>query len=107
METETKKCRKCGQEKPVTEFSKCKSSPDGLQYYCKGCYRQRYQENKPLIYSHEREGSPPFSHPDFDGKTRREVMDVMIAAKRWLEARGCEIQLSGTYTKVEVKQLKF
>ena len=34
---ETKKCTKCGQEKPVSEFNKSAASKDGLQNYCKEC----------------------------------------------------------------------
>jgi len=40
-----------------------------------------------------------------DGKTNREVMDIMVRCKRWLEAHGYTIHLSGEYT--EVKKLKF
>ena len=32
-----KQCSKCGKTKPTTEFSKCKSNKDGLQYNCKCC----------------------------------------------------------------------
>ncbi|GAA4148532.1 endonuclease VII domain-containing protein [Actinomadura keratinilytica] len=37
----TKKCRDCGQEKPVSEFWKRKASPDGLALYCKECFGLR------------------------------------------------------------------
>ena len=30
-------CSKCGEILPLSEFSKCKSSKDGLQYWCKQC----------------------------------------------------------------------
>ena len=36
----TKKCRKCKIEKPLTEFSKRKALKDGLQYKCKACQSQ-------------------------------------------------------------------
>lgn len=32
-----KTCRKCGVEKPVSEYSKASKSPDGLQYWCRDC----------------------------------------------------------------------
>lgn len=32
-----KKCTKCKEIKPITEFSKNKGAPDGLQYHCKEC----------------------------------------------------------------------
>lgn len=34
-----KNCKKCGEVKPTTEFSKAASKPDGLQCYCKSCAR--------------------------------------------------------------------
>lgn len=36
-EIKTKVCRKCGQELPISEFSRKASSKDGLQCYCKKC----------------------------------------------------------------------
>ena len=44
-----KTCKKCGLEKPLTEFHKCKSSSDGLKLWCKGCvkaYNKTYYEAK-------------------------------------------------------------
>ena len=34
---ETKKCSKCGQEKPASAFYKSAKSKDGLQSYCREC----------------------------------------------------------------------
>jgi DNA-directed RNA polymerase subunit RPC12/RpoP len=42
---ETKKCSRCGRELPVTEFGKNRSAKDGLQVFCKECFRQ-YARNK-------------------------------------------------------------
>lgn len=40
METvETKRCVKCGQELPATEFWRDKRSRDGLNCYCKECMK--------------------------------------------------------------------
>ncbi len=36
-----KTCNKCHFPKPISEFSKRKESPDGLQYCCKECNRKR------------------------------------------------------------------
>lgn len=33
----TKQCNKCGQTKSTSDFSKCSSNKDGLQYQCKSC----------------------------------------------------------------------
>lgn len=40
-----KKCRKCYEEKPLTEFHKDKSKPDGLNIWCKTCVRL-YQKDR-------------------------------------------------------------
>lgn len=39
--TETKKCSCCKQDLPVSAFGKNKSKKDGLQSYCKTCYKAR------------------------------------------------------------------
>lgn len=50
---EYKKCSKCGEWKPLSEFYKCKTSWDNLQSKCKGCDSQHksqcYQDNKDEI----------------------------------------------------------
>lgn len=38
----TKKCNKCSVKKPLTEYSKCKSNPDGHQYKCKQCFKEEH-----------------------------------------------------------------
>ena len=39
-----KRCSKCGEEKPLSEFSRSKNYKDGLQYWCKGCVKEYQQE---------------------------------------------------------------
>lgn len=41
----TKKCSKCGNELPLSEFSKDKSRKDGLQPWCKECKKQWRADN--------------------------------------------------------------
>lgn len=45
-----KNCKKCGEDKPLTSFSRDKSKSDGLQSYCKSCIngynRDYYQKNR-------------------------------------------------------------
>lgn len=46
---ETKLCKQCGEEKPVTEFHRNTAAPDGLQNYCKACKaknRVKYREQR-------------------------------------------------------------
>ena len=44
--TSTKVCSHCQVPKPLSEFSKCKDSKDGLGYWCKGCIKQYNFEHK-------------------------------------------------------------
>jgi len=41
---ETKRCSKCKEVKPVSEFYKDRSRPDGYMYSCKACRKVRYAE---------------------------------------------------------------
>jgi DNA mismatch repair ATPase MutL len=40
-----KQCSKCGETKPVSEYSNCKTRIDGLAYTCKYCAKQYRAEN--------------------------------------------------------------
>ncbi len=42
----TKKCTKCEQELELSEFCKCRTSKDGLQYKCKTCAKAYQLDNK-------------------------------------------------------------
>jgi hypothetical protein len=44
-----KTCSKCSIEKDESEFSKNKSKSDGLNHYCKKCYKEYYNLKKDLI----------------------------------------------------------
>ncbi|GEM_PF-4764130 len=47
----TKHCKKCGQELPVSKFWKNKRSHDGLSYICIDCYNERYySKTKNTLY---------------------------------------------------------
>ena len=54
-EIKTKVCLKCGQELPISEFSKKATAKDGLQCYCKKCnskatieYARKRRERKKI-----------------------------------------------------------
>ena len=54
-EIKTKVCRKCGQELPISEFTRKATAKDGLQCYCKKCnskvtteYARKRRERKKL-----------------------------------------------------------
>lgn len=39
----TKKCSKCGEDKPLTDFYKDRKAPTGLCYRCKSCFKVFYR----------------------------------------------------------------
>ena len=43
-EIETKKCGRCGETKPVSEFYVSQNNRDGYDKYCKECKKQYNQE---------------------------------------------------------------
>jgi hypothetical protein len=58
-----KKCNKCNVEKPLNEFSKCKTCKDGLQYSCKECKNSYRKENLNKIKEYNkqwRENNPEY-----------------------------------------------
>jgi hypothetical protein len=46
MDTEMITCTSCWTEKPVTEFSKRKASPNGFCYHCKLCVKEYKQKRR-------------------------------------------------------------
>ena len=50
-----KTCSKCGETKPVVEFSRNRREKDGLQSWCKGCNRKYREANKQKIREDNRE----------------------------------------------------
>jgi len=45
-QTVTKVCRKCGNPRPLDQYSKDGKSPDGLNYWCKPCWQKHRSQNK-------------------------------------------------------------
>jgi hypothetical protein len=53
-----KNCKQCGEMKPLDDFQRRAQSPDGHQPICRACKkvynRQRWQENKDVLYARQR-----------------------------------------------------
>lgn len=100
---ETKKCKECGRELPITDFLPTRWG--NYSSVCKKCI------NDKKIDTHSRKvigggkQNTSYSDPDFDGKQPVEVIQLMKRAKMWLEAQGYNITLKGTYT--QVREVKF
>ena len=101
---ETKICKVCGRELPVTSFRKVKGG--GYGNTCKECCSEAMKE---AAYQRKIGGGKqqPFSDPMLDDKEPREVLQMMGRAKKWLESRGYVIQLSGEYHETKIRKLKF
>lgn len=100
--TETKVCKKCGRELPITEFALNKNLKDGHVGQCKDCVnayqRERYALKKGKTTAHANPISAPLN-PKFSDKTPRELQQDMRELKEELIARGfnCEIKLTYLY----------
>lgn len=57
MAEQTKKCPKCGEWKPLSDYGKDKSRKDGRGIYCKGCRRELWRE----YYTKYREASKDYN----------------------------------------------
>ena len=69
----TKQCNMCSEHKPLFEFSKNKSSKDGLQYRCRSCDKnyqaKRREENKEYCLDYDRKYQAK-RRQDFDFRLR-------------------------------------
>ena len=99
---ETKVCKTCGKELPLSSFSNNRFGPVSV---CRECVKEKYRD------THFNRANPvlidkPISDPDFDAQFPGDVWRMMCRAKKWLESRGFIIKLDGEYREVKVKKLK-
>lgn len=92
---ETKVCRECGKALPIGSFQ---VSRHGKVFdVCNGCIRTKRR----ATYAKQNAekfggGKTDYSDPEFDGKTPREVQDILARAAKWLNNYGgftCEVSL--------------
>lgn len=101
---ETKTCRECGRELPVSAFRMTRwGTPTNV---CRDCIEEkrsqsRYDNNQMRGAEQHR-----FSDPDFDGRTIGDVWRQMCRAEKWLESRGCVIKLNGEFHELKITKLK-
>ena len=79
---ETKKCRECGRELPITEFKYTRWG-----HYTEVC-RECANEKRAETHYKKKMGimrRTPYSDPEFDGTQPVEVIQMMKRAKMWLE----------------------
>lgn len=89
---ETKRCADCGKELPLSQFSRNKV---GILSMCKKCQGERHK--KAINRKRQlKNGGGEYKDPDFDGKSPREVQDILARAAKWLNNYGgftCEVSL--------------
>ena len=100
---ETIKCKECERELPVSNF---RTTMKGIR--CKVCNECTAAKRRQTLTSKRLIMGGGMAHlykdPEFDDKQPVEVIQMMSRAKRWLDSRGYEITLKGSYTvKKEVK----
>lgn len=97
--TETKVCKKCGRELPITEFALNKKHKDGHIGRCKDCVnayqRERYARNKGKQAAQVIPTTPPLN-PKFADNTPRELQQEMRELKAELIARGFNVSVKCT-----------
>lgn len=100
---ETKICKVCGQELPVSAFRMTRWGTPAQT--CQKCIEEKRAQSRYDNAQMRGGGQRPFFDEAFDGREPREVIELMSRAKRWLESRGYSITLKGTYT--QVREIKF
>lgn len=101
---ETKACKVCGRELSEADFRPTRWG--SRMDVCNECIEATRRETRKQNSTQPGGGkSSPFFDAAFDGLEPREVIDLMSRAKRWLESRGYNITLKGTYT--QVREIKF
>ena len=107
--TMLKTCTKCGRILPITEFSKNRQSPDGLQYWCNPCKNKRdysYTGQASRMYSQQRNHSIHRGHA-LPLYTRKEFITWCIANPKYIELHdawvdsGYKIQLVPSADRID------
>jgi hypothetical protein len=84
----TKICKKCGRELPLSEFYKDKSRKDGLEYRCKECKKQYKVDNREYILEY---------HKQYNAEHKAERAVYMKQRRATLEGYTYNIRHSNLY----------
>ena len=110
IDIELKRCPRCEESLPLSEFGICRARKDGLNLYCKRCIRQKIalsrqalREYKKARVKHGGTGSAQRGAADIDGKTTfsskriARMLRKLSPADRVREAIRC-----GAHTQKEI-----
>lgn len=85
-----KRCTKCGEDKPLSEYNRCAASPDGLKWYCRvcanACARSHYRENRDHYIRQVKRWQR--EHPK---ATDAREAAALAVARGELSPQGCEV----------------
>lgn len=101
---ESKVCKACGRELPENMFMRTKCGV--LMNTCRECRSMAMRETNARKQTQRGGKQTPFSDPDFDGKEPREVIDIMVRCRKWLESRGFEIAMTCVYKEIKIRKIK-
>ena len=104
QQEEQRECIVCGRSLPLSVY--CRSKNGARCKTCPDCCRESRQRMKAERLARAKQPVPVPKM--FEGKTPREIMDIMQAGKIYLESLGgYEITLRGIHKKTVITQLKF
>lgn len=91
-----KRCCSCHEVKPVEEFYKNKTQPDGLNGYCKICWKEMYKDRREAKRAQELESSSEarfldFGKQVFDGRQIKQLTQEQLGAM--LGVTGTQVRL--------------
>lgn len=101
--TATKRCPRCGEVKPLSEFYKSAMRKDGHTAYCRVCQRAINAEystkKKPKITPPQSVTAEP--HPIFSKMQPREIQSEIRERVNYLRSTGWECEVKFRYTQVK------
>lgn len=98
MNVETKHCKKCGQDLPISAFGKKAGTKDGLQYWCKTCTTKAILDaRKAKKAAKEQEQPTPAKEQTKNVVVRESLTDEQMVQA--LRAHGWEVTCTRTITE--------
>lgn len=98
MNVETKHCKKCGQDLPISAFGKKAGTKDGLQYWCKTCTTKAILDARKAKKAAKEQGQPTPAKEQTKNVVVHETLtdEQMVQA---LRAHGWEVTCKRTITE--------